>query len=76
MSEKTRNLLPGQTVSRVPQTSQAWGVLMNAVIRRLTQLGRPTAAMQDAYANGRSEQTLRRMGIICQTDIDREFPLR
>lgn len=58
-----------------PASMAEWQKLLHAVIDRTQRLGIPNEALRAAFAQVRSEQVLRRMGILSQVDIDREFPL-
>lgn len=60
---------------REPATARDWHRLMQKVIARARQLkDRREPGLQSAINQGAIPQTLKRMGIICETDIRREFP--
>lgn len=60
---------------REPTTERAWRLLMQKVLARARQLqDRREKGLQAAINQGTIAQTLKRMGIICETDIMREFP--
>lgn len=54
-----------------------WDALMRKVIARAEETeDRRLEGLKKACEEGRSEAFLRRMGIICEVDIVREFPDR
>lgn len=54
-----------------------WEILMRKVIQRAeAQKDRRLEGLRRACQEARSESFLRKMGIICDADIDREFPVR
>lgn len=58
-----------------PERRQEWQRLMQLVIHRAELLGdRRLSGLRRALADGEAELTLRRLGIIHQGDIQREFP--
>lgn len=60
---------------QAPERKVDWYRLMQLVIRRAEQVeDRQLSGLRRALADGKSEQTLRRLGIIHEVDIDREFP--
>jgi hypothetical protein len=68
---------PPATVASGPTTPNGWDTLMSRVIARATELGhRGLAGFARAQSEGRSEKYLRAMGILSETDIDRELPQR
>jgi hypothetical protein len=73
---KTRyNQTPPQKTIKSPGTTAEWNRLMRTVIGRAEQLRHKSLpGLREALAQGRAEQHLRRMGIIHQGDIEREFP--
>lgn len=75
MRTKTRTAVEAKA-GLAPTGPQAWQGLMTATLKRAEQLGLNTTAMQTAYVRGQSEQALRKLGIICQADIDRLYPLK
>jgi len=58
-----------------PANTAEWQKLLQVVIDRMQRLGLPNDSLRAAYGQVRSEEVLRRMGILSQVDIDREFPL-
>lgn len=53
-----------------------WENLMSRVIERATRLeDRRLEGLKHASSTGSSESFLRRLGIICEADLDREMPL-
>lgn len=75
MRTKTRTAAPAPK-SLAPTDQQAWQNLMSAALKRAAQAGHNTNTMQAAYVRGKSEQALRKLGIICQADLDRLYPLK
>lgn len=75
MRTKTRTAAPAPK-SLAPTDRQAWQNLMLAALKRAEQVGQNTNSMQVAYVRGQSEQALRKLGIICQADLDRLYPLK
>jgi len=70
---KTRLLQP--TDQRAPSSPIDWQRLMQIVLTRAEALqDRRLAMLKAAIPTGKTEATLRRMGIICENDILREFP--
>lgn len=74
----SRSLKPtpkSQRKIKAPERAVDWYRLMQLVIRRAEQVGnRQLSGLRRALADGESELTLRRLGIIHEVDIDREFP--
>jgi hypothetical protein len=69
--------LTGAKRPRGPVDPQGWNQLMLQVIARCEKLGAPDLpGLRAALSQGKAEQLLRRLGIISQADIDREFPHR
>ena len=61
--------------SRAPNTPMAWLRLMQKVIARARQLrDRRVPGLERALKEQTMDKMLRRMGIICEADILREFP--
>lgn len=65
-----------QTQKRLgPQGPQDWSQLMSTVIQRAQALQDPRLqGLQEAMTLGKAEQALRRMGILTEVDLLREFP--
>lgn len=47
---------------------------MQRTLMRLRLLGKKNLWLEQAYMTGKSEVALRRLGILSDTDLDREFP--
>lgn len=69
---KTRKAEPIR--SKGPASPAEWEKVMRQLIDRLARLKKPHEGLKAAYVQGNSEQMLRRMSILSQTDIDREYP--
>lgn len=50
-----------------------WTVLLRKAIAKAQQTSDPRLTSLQAALRGGAEKTLRRMSIICEADIDREF---
>ena len=75
MSSKTRVLGAGTPAPKGPTDPIGWNRLLQVVIARAISIGSPAVpGLQAALMQGKSETHLRRLGILSQTDIDREFP--
>lgn len=71
---RIRHLKP-KPKRREPSTPQEWITLMRRVISRAKKLrDRRAAGLEEAVRQRKTHQTLKRMGIICEADILREFP--
>ena len=58
-----------------PQSHDDWHRLMVAALDAATKANDPrVSAMRLALAKGQTEQHLRKLGIICLADLQREFP--
>ena len=65
------------SVNKTPQTHHEWDHLMRRVIARATeQKDRRLAGLQGVISKGQTSKFLRKLGIICDNDILREFPDR
>ena len=63
------------TPSRTPTNAVEWHQLMMRAILQAQRVGSPhLLRLRQATASGQIEATLRKMGILCLTDIVREFP--
>jgi hypothetical protein len=72
---RNRQVNPPTKPPREPQTDREWQRLMTKVIKRATEMKDPrVAALKRAVTEARTAQTLKRMRIICDNDILREFP--
>lgn len=74
----TRTLKPqakSSTLDRIPKTHHEWDNLMRKVLARATAQGdRRLQGLQGVISKGESAKFLRKLGIICEADIHREFP--
>lgn len=61
-------------MTKAPMDVLGWQALMQRTLTRLRLLGRRNMWLEQAYMNGKSEDALRRLGILSDTDLDREFP--
>jgi len=65
---------PITKTSREPKNDREWMRLMRQVIARAEQVGDPRVpALRLAINQGKVARTLKRMRIICETDIQRVF---
>jgi hypothetical protein len=72
---KTRLLMP-PVARRAPSSPIEWERLMQVVLTRAEARADPRLNMlKAAMPQGKTEQVLRQMGIICENDVQREFPL-
>lgn len=72
--QKPRKLEP-ELPRRVATGPSQWNVLMRKTLARAQLIGdRRSTALQQALREGTVEKTLRRMSIVCEADILREFP--
>lgn len=61
---------------KIPAGPHGWNQLLSQAIRRAESLQDPRlAGLRKAMLEGRSEQALRLLGILSETDIEREFPV-
>jgi len=77
MNNRTRLKPTTKKVStlRSAQTHEEWSFLMQSAIDLADRNRDPRlAGLRAAQAEGRSEQFLRNLGIICPVDLGREFP--
>jgi hypothetical protein len=64
-----------QTERRVPTNVNEWNTLLTLSIRKAEALqDSRLPGLRKAMVEGKAEPFLRRMGIISQVDIEREFP--
>lgn len=64
-----------QPVVQTPKNHNEWKALLNQVIDRAERMGhRQLPGLRAAMTENRAETHLRRLGIISQNDLDREFP--
>jgi len=60
---------------RLPANQYEWTQLISKVLASAERNRDPRAAgLRKAKDSGQAEKHLRLMGIVCQADIDREFP--
>lgn len=52
-----------------------WTQLLRKALTRAELIGDPRVVALQAAMTGNAEQTLRRLSVICEADLDREFPL-
>ena len=75
---KTRKFLPSGQVAvqpKHPGTLMGWRALLERTIERASECGdRRLTGLQKALETGKAEATLRAMGVICEADVQREFP--
>lgn len=72
---RTRTLTKPQIPLRTQMSPAGWDALMRRVIQRAEALGdRRLEGLKRASQEGRSEAFLRKLGIIGEVDILREFP--
>jgi len=76
MRSRALNPIPkSQRKIQAPERKVDWHRLLQQVIRRAEQLGdRQLPGLRRSLADGKAEKTLRRLGIIHDGDIEREFP--
>jgi len=71
---RIRHLKP-KPKPREPDTPQGWVRLMRRVLARAKKLrDRRVPGLEEAVRKGQIRQALKRMSIICEPDILREFP--
>lgn len=70
----TKNRTARPVSSRLPSNHNEWQKVMLQLMDRLQRLNIQHDAIRAAYVRGDAEQTLRRMSILSQADIDREYP--
>ena len=62
--------------NKAPLTPNAWMALANLALQRASQMNdRRALGLKLAIAKNQVEKTLRQMGIVCENDVLREFPL-
>ena len=67
---------PAPVRSRAPNSIEGWNVLLReAITRAERQKDRRLEGFKRAMIEGKAEPILRRLGIICPADLDRELPL-
>ena len=61
---------------QAPKSHEEWTRLLRQVVERAEMLQhRQLPGLRASLAQGAAERHLRTLGILCQTDLDREFPL-
>lgn len=71
---RIRHLKP-KSKRREPNSPQDWARLMRSVLDRAKKLrDRRVPGLEEAVRKGQARQTLKRMSIICEVDVLREFP--
>lgn len=74
--QKPRKLNPAPPKRAASAPSQ-WNQLMRKALTRAQEVGDSrVASLQQALREGTVEKTLRKMSIVCEADIAREFPDR
>lgn len=64
-----------QIQRKLPVGPHGWSQLMTATIRRAEAIQDPRlAGLRRAMVEGKAEGMLRKLGIISEADLDREFP--
>ncbi len=75
MASVRSRLLQKPVVKRGSLSTLGWASLMRQVIARAETVGdRRVAGLKAALQGGESEALLRKLGIICENDVAREFP--
>ena len=74
----TRNATPKKPPTiQSPRTPHEWKNLAALALEQARAAGDPrVGGLQRALETGQAEKHLRLMGIVCSTDINREFPTR
>lgn len=63
------------TGNLTPKTPHEWDALMRRVMARATEVkDRRLQGFQGVISRGETARFLKKMGIICENDIRREFP--
>jgi hypothetical protein len=66
-----------QKASKLPRNHAEWDALASKAIRLSERVGdQRNLSIKKAIQEGRSEKVLRSYGIISDTDLEREFPVR
>ncbi len=74
MPPRHNNPRPSPTLS-LPQSISDWNrLLQQAIEQAAAGQSRHLPGLRQALVDGTAEKHLRKLGIICPTDIDREFP--
>lgn len=74
MQSRMRRTKPVNPNRKEPRTPREWTALMNLCIARARELNdRRLPGLLRAIELNKVAATLKRMGIICSADIDREF---
>jgi ABC-type microcin C transport system permease subunit YejE len=64
-----------QQTSKTPRDLYGWIRLAQLAIARAEKLkDRRIEGLRASLTNGKTERTLRQLGIICEADVEREFP--
>ena len=75
MMKRVRKLNPDPTPKAAQGQNQWVQLLKRAIARAQTKGDQRLDALRQALQTGTAEKVLRRMSIICDADIDREFPV-
>lgn len=71
----TRKNVPDTKKPTAPTTASGWNTLLSQAIKRAEVRGdNRLAGLKRAMVEGQAEKTLRRLGILTETDLQREFP--
>lgn len=71
----TRSNEPTAKKTPLPATPSAWNVLLSQAIKRAEMTGdNRLAGLKRAMVEKTAEKTLRKLGILTGTDMQREFP--
>jgi hypothetical protein len=63
------------TKATTPSSAHEWAHLLQLVIQKAAEREDPRLhSLRQAAMDGRAESCLRKMAIICETDVMREFP--
>lgn len=74
MTSKVRLLNTVKRPTPIPRSSVEWNSLMRKVIAQAESLNDPRVpSLRLSLSKGESERRLRRLGIISESDINREF---
>jgi ABC-type microcin C transport system permease subunit YejE len=64
-----------QQTAKTPRDLYGWVKLAQLAIARAEKIkDRRLEGLRASLTNGKAERTLRQLGIICEADVDREFP--
>ncbi len=76
MRPRLKNQSPPSPI-RVAKTTEDWNRLIQAAIQMAEKTGDSrVAGLREALAKGQTERFLRKLGIVCPSDLMREFPIK